>query len=319
MKTRNNTIDVIRILACFSVILCHIHFPGTIGRYCMALSRFAVPYFMMITGWYIYKENSDDMIKAIKRSLYSILKITIISTIFISIINTIVSLIEGKNAFDWFFSYWKEEDLSTFILYNRARFLSSVMWYLFAMIYVLLFYLIIVKFKLLKIIYWIIIPLIILNLFRGEVLHKDWFYSGNWLFTGIPFTLIGTYMRSKINNYIFGIFVLIGIFVTAIEVHNLSEIFFYIGTTPLAIGLFGWAMKNDQLVWPKWLISFGKNCTPKIFILHCSLRDLIYAIFGTPNNIILWLMPFCFFALSGLVAIILNILIKKINYLHKIA
>ena len=44
------------------VIICHVQLPSELSRYSKALARFAVPYFMMVTGWYIWRKDNEEVI-----------------------------------------------------------------------------------------------------------------------------------------------------------------------------------------------------------------------------------------------------------------
>ena len=312
-NNRNQTIDLIRILACFMVIFCHVNVPGNANTYIMALARFAVVYFLLISGWFLWKK---DNLNNTKKYLKSTICFTVKSIIFITIINIIVGLINYQGPFDWFINYWKQNDhaLRNFLLFNRAVFLSSVMWYLFALIYVIIIYYLISKFKLLKKSYFIIIPLIIVNIYLGYN-NYEWYYSGNWLLTSLPFLLLGSYihatnLQKKVSNKLSIILIILGIIITIIEAYFHSGLIIYIGTIPIGLGIFFLGL-NNQVNTPIWISNFGRYCSPIIFIIHCSLRDLLYNIFGNPkNNILLWLMPMIFFIISSLISII-YIKIKK--------
>ena len=58
-EKRNGTIDVIRILSCFMVVLIYISLPRAARDYSMVLACFGSPYFMMVTGWYVWREDSS--------------------------------------------------------------------------------------------------------------------------------------------------------------------------------------------------------------------------------------------------------------------
>ena len=47
---RNQTMDVVRIIASFLVVLFHVPLPGKAEVISKGIARFAVPYFMMISG-----------------------------------------------------------------------------------------------------------------------------------------------------------------------------------------------------------------------------------------------------------------------------
>ena len=96
---RNQTIDVLRIPASFCVILCHIQWTGDAKTYSMALARWAVPFFLLVSGWYLYREDPEQQYAAAKRFLLSTVKLLAVSVLFIGAVNTGMRLVSGKSAF----------------------------------------------------------------------------------------------------------------------------------------------------------------------------------------------------------------------------
>ena len=52
-RKRYDTLDVIRIIASFFVVLVHIHLPSPVTAPSMAIARFAVPFFYLISGYFL--------------------------------------------------------------------------------------------------------------------------------------------------------------------------------------------------------------------------------------------------------------------------
>ena len=304
-RGRNQTIDVVRIVASFFVILCHIHLPGWAKDCSMGLARFAVPFFLLVTGWYLFDGDDSRAYAMARRTLVSILKLTVLSVLLVAAVNTLVCLIRGRQMFSWVTGFFRRSgSWLLFLLYNRTHWLSSVMWYLFGLLYALVIYLVLVRLRVLKYAFWLIPLLLILNIVRGEVLGKAWYYQGNWLFTSLPFLLLGSLFRSsgwctKIANRTAWWLIAAGIAATCVEAYFFGEQIIHVGTLPLALGIFCLAVNGGETRWPAWLSYFGRRCTKYVFLLHCSLRDLVYALAGTPSGALLWLMPAFFFLLSG--------------------
>lgn len=69
VKQRNLSLECCRILgACFVVFL-HVPFPGEFGGLVACLSRFAVPMFFAISGWYSYQTKPQKLLKRMKAIL----------------------------------------------------------------------------------------------------------------------------------------------------------------------------------------------------------------------------------------------------------
>lgn len=310
-ESRNQAIDVVRIIACFMVVFAHVRLPWGLAKYSIALLRFAVPYFLIVTGWYLYRNNKKDALIVAKKTLFKMLKFTLYSLIFISIVNSIVCLIQNKNMFGWFILFNKKKTLFEFFVYNRGVFFSSIVWYLLALLYSLVIYIILIKTNLLKKSYLLIIPLIIANLIINYCFDYRWFITGNWLFTGLPFLLLGSYLRTSklwknIPTKISWSFIIIGIIVAFLDAKLFPEEIIYISTLLIVFGIVTLVLKDNKFKCNKLISDFGAKCTAYIFVIHCSLRDLLYAIFGKPTNDIIELfMPIIIFVISSIIAIII--------------
>lgn len=67
-KTRNSTLNALKGIACFSVIMLHCAFPGMVGKIIYGIARFAVPMFFAISGYYVYSCNSKDVIQRLPKN-----------------------------------------------------------------------------------------------------------------------------------------------------------------------------------------------------------------------------------------------------------
>ena len=83
------------------------------------------------------------------------------------------------------------DTLVNLVAFNYGQLIGSMMWYLFAYIYVLLVLLVLTNTGLLKKLYFLIPVLLIANLVMADTLDIRWFHVGNWLFTALPFVLLG--------------------------------------------------------------------------------------------------------------------------------
>ena len=308
---RNQAIDFVRIIACFMVIFAHVLLPWGLTKYSVSLLRFAVPYFLIVTGWHLYRDNKEDALLAAKKTLFKMIKFTFYSLVFISIVNSIVCLIQNKNIFEWFILFNKKKTLFEFVVFNRGVFFSSIVWYLLALLYSLIIYIILIKTNLLKKSYLLIIPLIIGNLIINYCFDLKWFITGNWLFTGLPFLLLGSYLRTsrwwrKVPTKISWTFIIIGVIMALLEAKLFPLEFIYFSTLLIVFGIVTLVLKDNKFKCNKLISDFGAKCTAYIFVIHCSLRDLLYAIFGKPTNDIIELfMPIIIFVISSIIAIII--------------
>ena len=69
-RQRNNTLEIMKLIASYMVILIHFYFKDGFGGVMDALARFAVPLFFIVSGFYSYQISLDKIKKRIKRIAY---------------------------------------------------------------------------------------------------------------------------------------------------------------------------------------------------------------------------------------------------------
>ena len=201
---RNNWFDVIKFVASFFVVCIHIPLTdGNFGIAVNAVARFAVPTFFAISGFYVFGTNATT----VKRRLVKILIIYLVASAIYHIQSIIAYLVtDGLVGFlnyfsDVFFNVGKIKD---YFLFN-IPFSAVHLWYLLALIYVYLIWLVILKYSLGdKIILIIGMLTLLVNLVIGELLSLlgvviDYIYIRNFAFTGLPFFIFGFLLR-KYNH-----------------------------------------------------------------------------------------------------------------------
>ena len=310
------TLDFIRIVASFFVVLVHVHLPIPYVYYTMAWARFAVPVFYMINGYFLFRgaETKEEALVSIRKTLKKIGRITLFTVIYYMMSNSLVCLLRGEPPLYWLYSEFTTKTLIELLLFNHTDFFCHVVWYLLAYIYVLGILYVLTKCNLLRRVWGLIPFLITANILMGEVIKLDWYYQGNWLITALPFILIGIYLREKPDFYkniskpVLWVMILGGSLITFVEsIVHYGQVL-YLGSIATAIGLFILGLKS-KLVWPENVSAIGRKVTIYIFIVHCSVRDIFYCIFGIPNWIVVYFFPLIVFIFAAMY----GYLIYKIN------
>lgn len=198
--TRNNNIDILKSICAFLIVCIHVPFPGFVGNYITAFSRIAVPIFFMITGYFY----SDIMKKG--RTARQIKKILIL-------------MVEANLVYfvwKWFYisvssdvnflsTTFTVKNLLNFILFNDSP-LSGHLWYLGAILYVLIITAVAKKLKITKVLYWLTPVLLIMDLVLGKyslvLFNREFPYIlvRNFLFVGIPYFCIGRMIREGVDQ-----------------------------------------------------------------------------------------------------------------------
>ncbi len=304
---RLNNLDVLKAICAFLVICIHISYKGNLGDTITPLCRIAVPIFFMITGYFYYK-TSKSPLKQIKKVLILIILANFLYFIFGIIINGKVDLPT-------------KEDIFKSLIFNSSPF-AFHLWYLNALLYVLVIAYIADKLNIRKRMYFLIPVLLVTNIIFGEyaivLFNKDYdpIYMRNFLFIGIPYFLIGDLLYKNKENLIkkfsikkLTILIPILVLTTVLEEHILTinkmdaigDI--YISTTFLAIAIFLFAIQVKQVSNENILAIIGRKYSTYIYVLHLVFID-IFNKYVSSNNILNNSIQIIIFLASLLVAII---------------
>ena len=65
----NYCLDFIKGIACICVVFMHCEFPGVLGTAIQCVSRFCVPFFFMVSGYYCYDAKKNTTEEKTKRAI----------------------------------------------------------------------------------------------------------------------------------------------------------------------------------------------------------------------------------------------------------
>ncbi|WP_029321257.1 acyltransferase family protein [Butyrivibrio sp. AE3004] len=309
---RNYTFDKIKACACILIILIHCKFPAVIGDLFEALARFGVPMFFAIAGIYLTKEKHPDAYsirKSAGRKLFKTIGITLKIWTIYTAYSFIYAMTVGYGASAWFHEKFNLFEFSRLILFNSGKFIYDFtyafdhMWYLFALIYV--YGLIYIFAPMMEKAAKPISVILLAFLFLGEGLQiyypirpfginiSVWYTIRNWLFIGIPFTLLGFWINNekaelKVKQPLTlgTMLVIIGIFSTLMEYKKWGQIEVYFGSLLIVIGLIivgcyrsdkdkGQISENDKTFIEKCLSYIGRELSSGIYFYHVLIISFV--------------------------------------------
>lgn len=198
--SRNSNIDTLKAICAFLVVCIHIKFPAFVDFYLSPLYRCAVPIFFMISGYfYSFSWNNERKNKQIEKFL----KITVEINLFYLVINCALALLQGSSIKDYLISTVSIKKIILLLVTNDNA-ISGHLWYLSAILYVVIIFRLFPKLNMLGNKRFIIISILLLcDLLFGKysliVLKHNlplWM-SRNFLFVGVAFFWIGNIMREK--------------------------------------------------------------------------------------------------------------------------
>ena len=278
-QSRADNIDILKTICAFLIVCIHVPFSGRVGAYFTTLTRIAVPIFFMITGYFysdtVARHKEEQQIKKI---LYLVVEANMLFLIW----NIALNVLRRENIVAYIRSIFTGKNILKFLVLNESS-LAGHLWYLGAILYVLIIVSLMDKFDCRKILYYLTPVLLIADLVFGKysllIFHREFPYIlvRNFLCVGIPYFCIGNLVREKRWSEKWNEKVL-QVLIVVFAITSLAERFVlvnaglnatrdhYLSTTFLAICLFVYTLKSN---WHnRELAAIGREYSTWLYIVH---------------------------------------------------
>ena len=146
--THIHSIDVMRIVMAFLVVVIHVPFDGKAGNVFITYGKTAVPFFLVICGYFLYRDDNKEMMKRLIKQTKRIFIFFVASNLFYAACHA-VYLRVTEGSFNGMRECFTAKALTDFALYNLSPF-SEHLWYLGSLLYALLIMLLQNKLKVMK-------------------------------------------------------------------------------------------------------------------------------------------------------------------------
>lgn len=270
-NSRNTTIDAIKAIAAINVVFLHYnHVGGDLGeaysRIIFNFTTFAVPFFFMVTGYYmiplIQKESG-------KSYLLKILGMALCSTAFYFVFN----LLMATDSHEWFISHYTPGTMFTWLT-GQDDPAGFHLWYFYCLLWSFVIAYTVVKYSGAKLLY-LIAGLLVIYHFTGI----NWFrcYTAS-----LPAMAAGVFLfknkdriKSLSGNAVMLCMAFIIMFMGIDAYYQLftSEIF-YEGHI-LALCLFVFAISNPSVNGLEGLAHIGLKYSAYIYIFHVAVNNVL--------------------------------------------
>ncbi len=307
-NSRYNNLDKLKAICSFLIIIIHAPITNDIGEYLVSLARIAVPVFFIISGYFFDLSRS-------KHNINKLIKLFFISSCIYLFWNIILGII-SHDFIDRFKDFISIKRIIAFILFNQNP-LQSHLWYLGAILYVVILISIILKKNenKRKKILWVLSPiLLLLDLIFGKysllIFYREFpvVFIRNWIFVGIPFFSIGLWLRdikfhlAKIYTVLLIVFfacstILERFLLVSIDKNAVRDQ--YISTIFLSISVF--VFFRDYISNKKNIVSIiGNKFSAWIYIIHPIIIYIFDALFDNYEKytLIICIRPILVFTIS---------------------
>lgn len=322
-RQRNSLLNFIKGCGCIGVVFIHILFPGVVGKIVYKASQYAVPIFLMISGYFAYNVNAGDKIK---RRTTKICKITLFAILFY-FIYTLCFVIKSQNVSNWlaYFLNWKS--WVKIIIFSDLDIINGGhLWFLPAQIYAYLILLYIDKKNIYEYAYKSIPLLFALRIVVSVIVGSSgltWHLKGNFFIGAVPWMFLGNYIAynqnlvKKYSNKMLVGFALIGEFLAILfVVINFPIDFSEIGVIIYSIALFALAIRNPSIHISRKIEKIGDDYSLYIYIIHIAvggiLEMIVQFIGWNQFRIYLWIKPIVVVLISIVLSIFwCRVILKK--------
>ncbi len=278
-QSRADNIDILKAICAFLIVCIHVPFPGKVGAYFTTLTRVAVPVFFMITGYFY----SDTVARhKEERQIRKIFFLVVEANAIFFIWNIALGILRRDSMVTYVQEIFTGKSILKFLALNESP-LAGHLWYLGAILYVLVIVLLVNKLNCRKILYYLAPVLLIADLIFGKysllIFHQEFPYIlvRNFLCVGIPYFCIGNLIREQQYTERWNKKVL-QVLIAVFAITSLAERFalvnaglnatrdHYLSTTFLAICLFVYTLKSNW--YNKELAVIGRKYSTWLYIIH---------------------------------------------------
>ena len=274
-SSRNHSIDFMRIVMAFLVVAIHYPFEGKAGEVFITFGKTAVPFFLVICGYMLYRDDAKELMSRLLKQTKRILIFFLASNIFYALATALYDKkMSGKVDMR---PYFTGTAIKNFLLYNFSPF-SEHLWFFGSLLYALVILLILNKCKILK-------P----SLFLGPVLIATYvvlshmgvgeaYQLRNAILVGLSYTMTGMLIR-RYENKILSIKALpaiLGAAFVGAGIAALIELNTYkkgvgvpfVGCEVLTIVLVLLCLRFPNFGKGTYAEKLGRTCSLPIYVMH---------------------------------------------------
>lgn len=115
---RNSMLDLLRFISCLFVVLIHCPLPGLLGTAIITFGRYAVPFFLMISGWYLFSYDQNIILGKAKKQLRGTVKLIGVFFAVYLLTNSLCGIIKYGVPFEWIKNYSNFTTVLWWLLFN---------------------------------------------------------------------------------------------------------------------------------------------------------------------------------------------------------
>lgn len=310
---KNRCLNFLKGIGCMSVVFIHFMFPGDFGVFIHRMAQFAVPIFLMTSGFYVYRNDRNTIEYKIKIKIKHIFSMTVGALLLYTVFSIIKVLMFG-NIMEYIMKLLSLEQLIKIFCFGNCDVIGGgPLWFLVSLLWSYIFLYFINKYDKYKIAYALIPLSILLRIVMKVFPLYDWHWSANVFVSGIAYLMIGFWIAKnkekllKIKNQVIFIAALIGIVIWCLGlVIDIYIDITFMGLVLYVVMLFVYSQNNPEHYISRLFECIGDKYSMMIYILHAIVGDLVTWLFVRDKNlnvVVLYFIPIIIYLLTLFVAV----------------
>lgn len=207
-NNENYTVSTLKGFFCFLVICIHFGFEGNIGAFVLCFARGAVPFFLVISGYYCYGVNNDVLLKRLKNTIKLLMSTWLCYFIWNLILclfdnNPVAEIIQKMNAL------FNPSNFGLAAFYGILNLDgTTICWYLYALLMCYVIWIILKRINLEMNLVVYAFALLGINLYFTQIFPLfcedalPVYYMRNFLFEAFPLFIIGMNIHKMLDKHV---------------------------------------------------------------------------------------------------------------------
>ena len=191
--SRIHSIDFMRIIMAFLVVTIHFPFAGKAGQVFITYSKVAVPFFFMVCGYFLFRDDSKEMMTRLIKQTKRMLLLYVTSNLFYFAFFTLYERITEGNL-NGITACFTRKALIDFLLYNLSPF-TEHLWFLGSLLYALVIMIVLNKVGILKKVMFAGPALIAAYVVLSHLGIGEGYQLRNAILVGLSYTMTGMLIR----------------------------------------------------------------------------------------------------------------------------
>lgn len=285
---KNYFLNYLKGIACFGVVFCHVRLPQYVADgIIQAMFRFAIPLFFMVSGYFCDTSDKEVLDKKMPLKCKHVLLISIIGCLYYFAFQILIAIFgdsHGSLADVWerLYYFFNPRALLEWIVFNQDPFIN-IMWFTFALLYCYLLLWFINRLSFVDKVFWMIPVLIGLHMLMGNImplfgLTISKLYYRNYLLFGLPFVLLGVWIRRnkellirRFPEKLCAVCMLAGTILSVCEWFACGRCELFFGSILFVMGAFIYALHKPEAKKNSIITAIGDRYSLFIYIVHCSI------------------------------------------------